>query len=235
MVDVTDATFETEVLARSEQVPVVVDLWAPWCGPCKTLGPILDKVVGDLGDKMVLAKINVDENPQASQVFRVQSIPAVFGLFNRQVVNSFTGAQPEAKVAEFVRGLLPPDEAEALNALVELGDEGSLRTALGIDAGHEGARLALAKLLVGDGRSEEGLALIEGISDANLEVRHVRALASEGGPVSVPGIEAELADLLDRVKTDDAARARFLELLELLDPDNAGTSEWRRKLSARLF
>ena len=79
MVDVTDATFETEVLARSEQLPVVVDLWAPWCGPCKTLGPILEKVVADVGGKVALAKINVDENPQASQVFRVQSIPAVFG------------------------------------------------------------------------------------------------------------------------------------------------------------
>ena len=218
MVDVTDATFETEVLARSEQVPVVVDLWAPWCGPCKSLGPILEKVVGELGDKVALAKINVDENPQASQVFRVQSIPAVFGLVDRQVANSFTGAQPEAKVAEFVRSLLPPDETEAVNALVELGDEASLRTALSMDAIHEGARLALAKLLVADGRAEEGLVLIDGMSDANLEVRHVRALASEGGSVSVAGIEAELGSLLDRVKADDDARSRFLELLELLDP-----------------
>ena len=235
MVDVTDATFETEVLARSEQVPVVVDLWAPWCGPCKSLGPILEKVVGELGDKVALAKINVDENPQASQVFRVQSIPAVFGLVDRQVANSFTGAQPEAKVAEFVRSLLPPDETEAVNALVELGDEASLRTALSMDAIHEGARLALAKLLVADGRAEEGLALIDGMSDANLEVRHVRALASEGGTVSVAGIEAELGSLLDRVKADDDARSRFLELLELLDPDSPATGEWRRELSARVF
>lgn len=168
MVDVTDATFETEVLARSEQLPVVVDLWAPWCGPCKTLGPILEKVVADVGGKVALAKINVDENPQASQVFRVQSIPAVFGLVDRQVVDNFLGAQPEAKVAEFVRGLLPADESERLDELVGFGDEGSLRAALAIDASHEGARVALAKVLVGDGRTEEALALVEGLSEGDL-------------------------------------------------------------------
>ena len=217
MVDVTDATFETEVLARSEQVPVVVDLWAPWCGPCKSLGPILDKVVGELGDKVALAKINVDENPQASQVFRVQSIPAVFGLVDRQVVDNFLGAQPEAKVAEFVRGLLPADESERLDELVGFGDEGSLRAALAIDASHE------------------ALALVEGLSEGDLEVRHVRALAASGGLIPVGGVTTELASLLDRVKGDDDARTRFLELLELLDPDDPATSEWRRKLTARLF
>ena len=235
MVDVTDATFETEVLAKSEQKPVVVDLWAPWCGPCKTLGPILDKVIAELGDRVVLAKINVDENPQASQMFRVQSIPAVFALVDRQVVNSFMGAQPEAKVAEFVRGLLPPDESERLEALVAAGDEPSLRAALQIDAAHEGARVALAKLVLADGRTDEALALIEGLSEANLEVRHVRAVAASGGAPATDGIEAELASLLDRVKGDDEARTRFLELLELLDPDDPATGEWRRKLTARLF
>ena len=235
MVDVTDATFETEVLARSEQLPVVVDLWAPWCGPCKTLGPILEKVVADVGGKVALAKINVDENPQASQVFRVQSIPAVFGLVDRQVVDNFLGAQPEAKVAEFVRGLLPADESERLDELVGFGDEGSLRAALAIDASHEGARVALAKVLVGDGRTEEALALVEGLSEGDLEVRHVRALAASGGLIPVGGVTTELASLLDRVKGDDDVRTRFLELLELLDPDDPATSEWRRKLTARLF
>lgn len=239
MVDVTDATFETEVLVRSEQMPVVVDLWAPWCEPCKTLGPILDKVVGELagpqGNRVALAKINVEENPRASQMFQVQSIPAVFALADRQVVNSFMGAQPEAKVAEFVRGLLGPDETDKLEALVAIGDEPSLRAALSIDAVHEGARLGLAKLLVADGRADEGLALVEGMSEVNLEVRHVRAVAASGGAPAASGIHDELAGLLDRVKGDDEARARFLELLELMNPDDPATGEWRRRLSARLF
>ncbi|MEZ5380602.1 MAG: tetratricopeptide repeat protein [Microthrixaceae bacterium] len=234
MVDVTDATFETEVLARSEQVPVVVDLWAPWCGPCKTLGPILDKVVGETGGKVVLAKINVDENPQASQVFQVQSIPAVYALRDRKVVNGFMGAQPEAKVAEFVHELLPPDVTEQADSLVAQGDEASLRAALELDPVHAGARTALAKVMVGDGRIDEGLALIEGLPDS-LEVAHIRAVAAQGGAVSTRGIQAELEGLLDRVKADDDARKRFLEQLELLDPDDPATGEWRRKLTARLF
>ena len=79
-IDVTDATFETEVLARSMSVPVVVDVWAPWCEPCKTLGPIIERVVAATNGKVVLAKVNVDENPGIAQAFRVQSIPAVFAV-----------------------------------------------------------------------------------------------------------------------------------------------------------
>ena len=80
MADITDATFEADVLERSKQVAVVVDLWAPWCGPCKTLGPIIEKVIGETGGKVELAKVNVDENPQFSQAFQVQGIPAVYAV-----------------------------------------------------------------------------------------------------------------------------------------------------------
>src|SRR5579872_4385434 len=89
VIDVTDATFEQDILARSEQVPVVVDLWAPWCGPCQTLGPIIETVVAETGGRVELAKINIDENPGAAQAFNVQSIPAVFALKDRKVVDSF--------------------------------------------------------------------------------------------------------------------------------------------------
>src|SRR5829696_7491791 len=101
-IDVTDETFETDVIERSKTVPVVVDLWAEWCGPCKTLGPIIEKVVDGTGGKVELAKVDVDNNPGISQAFRVQSIPAVFALKDGKVVDGFIGAQPETAVQKFV-------------------------------------------------------------------------------------------------------------------------------------
>ena len=105
--DVTDATFETEILDRSTEVPVVVDLWAEWCGPCRTLGPILEKVIDETGGQVVLVKVDIDANPQVSPAFRVQSIPAVFALRDGQVVDQFIGAVPEPTVRQFVAGLAP--------------------------------------------------------------------------------------------------------------------------------
>ena len=106
MADVTDATFATDVVERSNTVPVVVDLWAPWCGPCTSLGPILEKVVGETQGMVELAKINVDENPEVSAAFKVQSIPAVYAMKDGQVVDGFMGAQGEPQVVEFVQRLL---------------------------------------------------------------------------------------------------------------------------------
>src|ERR1700759_2061725 len=94
-IDVTDATFEQEVIERSETVPVVVDLWAPWCGPCRTLGPIIEKVIDETGGGGALTKVNVDENPGISQAFGVQSIPLVVALKDGKPVDGFLGAYPE--------------------------------------------------------------------------------------------------------------------------------------------
>src|SRR5262249_48880377 len=125
--DVTDATFQTDVIERSKELPVVVDLWAEWCGPCRTLGPILQRVLEATDGKVVLAKVDTDANRQIAEAFRVQSIPAVYALKDGQVVDGFIGALPEHKVQEFVDSLLPTEEQSEVAQLVAAGDEASLR------------------------------------------------------------------------------------------------------------
>jgi len=105
--DVTDATFQSDVVERSNAVPVIVDLWAPWCGPCTTLGPMLERAVAATNGAVELAKVNVDENPLIAQSFGVQSIPAVFAIQEGKVADQFIGALPEAQVTAFVQALLP--------------------------------------------------------------------------------------------------------------------------------
>jgi len=236
--DVTDQTFQEEVLTRSTTVPVVVDLWAPWCGPCKTLGPMLEKAVANTNGAVALAKVNVDENPRVAQTFAVQSIPAVFAISNGQVVDQFIGAVPEAQVTAFVQRLAPaPSEADNL---VAAGDEASLRKALELEPGHAAAIEALARLLIDRGDTAEALTIIARIP----ETEATRALAADarlleaGVDLSDTGrdeIAGKLDDLLDKVRDDDAARQEFVDLLEALGPSDPRTNEYRRALAARLF
>src|ERR1039458_2760973 len=156
--DVTDATFGTAVMERSMTVPVVVDLWAEWCGPCKTLGPILERVVAETEGAVELVKVDVDSNPQIANAFRAQSIPAVHALAGGKVVDSFIGALPEDEVRAFVQALLPqPSEADLL---VAKGDEASLRAAFDLDPGREDIAVALGSLLVEQGNADEALAIL---------------------------------------------------------------------------
>lgn len=237
MVDVTDATFETEVLQRSATTPVVVDLWAPWCGPCKTLGPMIEKIVDETNGKVVLAKINVDENPQASQAFQVQSIPAVFALAKGQIVDNFIGAQPEEKIREFVNGLLGDDVEAELMALVAAGDEASLRDAVGRDPKFRPAVLSLARLLIEAGDAAGALEVLAPLEvDEETEPFFAAARAGALPTDKKSTIEGRLSELLPTVKGNDGAREEFLGLLEELslgDPD--ATADWRRQLSTQLF
>ncbi|HXX89625.1 MAG TPA: tetratricopeptide repeat protein [Acidimicrobiales bacterium] len=235
MIDVTDDTFEQAVIERSDEVPVVVDLWAPWCGPCRTLGPILERVVADTEGKVELAKVNVDENPRVAATFQAQSIPAVYAVAGRRVVDGFIGAVPEAQVKAFVERLAPvPTEADLLAAA---GDETSLRRALELEHDHPAAVVGLARLLVEQGRADEALELLARIP----EDHETRQLAAEArltaADVTVPadGVDARLDELLPTVKEDEEARQEFLDLLETLGPEDPRVARYRKALAAQLF
>lgn len=235
--DVTDASFETEVLERSTEVPVVVDLWAAWCGPCRTLGPMLERVVGETEGRVALVKVDVDANPRVAATFQVQSIPAVYALRDRKVVDSFIGALPEPAVRQFV-GSLAPAQSEA-DELAAAGDETSLRRALELEPANEKAALGLAGLLVekgGTDNRDEALALLARVPETS-EVRRIAALARVGEELNGVGggVEAKLDALLDQVKDDEDARQEFVDLLEVLGPDDPLTARYRRALTARLF
>jgi putative thioredoxin len=232
-IDVTDETFETEVLDKSKELPVVIDLWAEWCGPCKTLGPILEKVVDATGGKVMLAKVDIEANPALHQAFKVQSIPAVYAIKDGAVVDGFMGAYPEQAVQQFVDGLLPSEEQEAVTDLIAAGDEASLRLALSMDPSNEDAIVALAEMLVAGDSAEEALALLARIPESD-RTRKVAASARVG-PAPDDDYDEKLVALLPRVKDDDEARQQFIDLLELMGADDPRTAEYRRRLTARLY
>jgi putative thioredoxin len=234
MADVTDATFEAAVIERSKDVPVVVDLWAPWCGPCKTLGPIIERVVKATEGAVELAKVNIDENPVVASMFQVQSIPAVYALKDTKVVDGFVGALPESEVAQFVARLAPaPSEADLL---VARGDEASLRQALESEPDHPGAVVALARLLVDRSDTVEALGILARIP----ETAETRALAAHARLVErdvdvTENVTEVLDSLLDKVRDDEDARREYLDLLEALGADDPRTLHYRKALSTRLF
>jgi putative thioredoxin len=185
-----------------------------------------------------MVKVNVDENPQISAAFGVQSIPLVVAIKNGEPVDGFLGAQPEATVRQFVQGLLPSEIETQIDQLIAEGNEPALRAALTLSPGHDGATIALAELLVAEGRGDEALTELAKIP----ETPDVRRVAAEAR-ISLQPVEQrptddydeQLAALLPSVKSDDEARQRFVDLLEVMGPDDERTGQWRRKLTASLF
>jgi putative thioredoxin len=234
VIDATDATFAEVAIERSKTVPVVVDLWAEWCGPCKALGPILERVVDETGGQVELVKVDVDSNPQIASALRAQSIPAVHALVDGTVVDSFVGAIPERDVRAFVDALLPK-RTEA-DELLEKGDVVSLFAARELEPAREDIALALAGELVDQSRPDEALQVLAAFPEVG-EVGHLAARARllASGVDLGEGTDARLDDLLGRARDDDGARQELIDLLDALGPEDPRTARYRRALASRLF
>ncbi|PXW33397.1 UNVERIFIED_CONTAM: putative thioredoxin [Williamsia faeni] len=260
--DVTEETFETEVVARSSQVLVVVDLWATWCGPCKQLSPTLERMAAESGGTWVLAKVDVDANPRIAQLFGVQSVPTVVAIAGGQPVSAFAGAQPAAQIQGWIDDIMTQHGAAITGAPVaEVGDEAEEpvdpRMAAAEDKLNvgdiDGALADYKAIAAAEPNNVEAASLVRNLTFVARAQAHDPAEVADAAPddlekqLAAADIELlnqqpeaafdRIVKVVARTAGDDrsAARARLLELFELFDPAEPFVVAARRKLATALY
>lgn len=243
--DVTDETFESAVIERSSSLPVVVDFWAAWCGPCRTLTPVLEREVARRDGGVELAKLDVDANPRTAMTYGIQGIPAVKAFRDGRVVSEFVGALGAAAVSRFLDGLAP-SRAELL---ARNGDEASLRQALELEPDRADAALPLARMLIRRRESEEALEILgrvpgnfaaDGLAARiRLEKAGMNGLAAAFAALDA-GDHAQALDIListispTHPPRDDLRRV-VVGILDELGPDDPRVADWRRRMTSVLY
>jgi len=245
VIDVSEADFQQQVIDKSHEVPVVVDFWAEWCGPCRQLGPTLEKAANAREGEVVLAKLDTDANQRLAAAFQIQGIPAVKAFKDGKVVAEFVGAQPPANVERFFDALVPSEA----DRLVAAGDEASLRRALELQPGRADAAVPLARLLLARGDREGALEVAENVAGSfqadglrariRLEAAEDVDLADAWDRLDAGDREGAADILLDALPTADGAkddiRAVIVAILDELGVEHPYARDARRRLASALY